>query len=224
MKPLSKTESRAAHPSVHRRRSRRLNAAAIRGPRRKYFRWGKDVRPRKTDETLSRHGRRARRVAFLSPSGSPPKVFSVGQSERRSVYSVRRSIISMRYLNFIKKDEKSIPHFRRIALFPSGGGKPEGKEGEQHSPRDVHSIPRLSPMKPTGRGQSILQCQRIALYTEEKEGEQHSLRDAHSISPPSTPPPPRRRFASVPLRDIKKPLRERLLRLCGVIITRSPSG
>ena len=38
----------------------------------------------------------------------------------------------MRYLNFIKKDEKSIPHFRRIALFPSGGGKPEGKEGEQH--------------------------------------------------------------------------------------------
>ena len=50
-----------------RRQCRRLNAAAIRGPRRKYFRWGKDLRPRKLDETLSRHGRRARRVAFLSP-------------------------------------------------------------------------------------------------------------------------------------------------------------
>ena len=64
---LSKTVLRAAHPSVHRRRSRRLNAAAIRGPRRKYFRWGKDVRPRKLDETLSRHGRSARRVALLAP-------------------------------------------------------------------------------------------------------------------------------------------------------------
>ena len=50
-----------------RRQSRRLQVAAIRGPRRKYFRWGKDLRPRKLDEALSRHGRRARRVAFLSP-------------------------------------------------------------------------------------------------------------------------------------------------------------
>ncbi len=50
-----------------RRHSRRLQVAAIRGPRRKYFRWGKDLRPRKPDETLSRHGRSARRVAFLSP-------------------------------------------------------------------------------------------------------------------------------------------------------------
>ena len=39
-----------------------------------------------------------------------------------------------------QKNEKYIPHFRRTALFPSGGGKPEGKEGEQHSPRDVHYI------------------------------------------------------------------------------------
>ena len=46
----------------------------------------------------------------------------------------------MRNSNFIKKDEKYIPHFRRTALFPSGGGMPEGKEGEQHSPRDVHFI------------------------------------------------------------------------------------
>ena len=34
--------------------------------------------------------------------------------------------------NFIKKDEKYIPHFRGTALFPSGGGIPEGKEGEQY--------------------------------------------------------------------------------------------
>ena len=46
----------------------------------------------------------------------------------------------MRNSNFIKKDEKHIPHFRRTALFTSGGGTPEGKEGEQHSPRDVHYI------------------------------------------------------------------------------------
>ena len=39
----------------------------------------------------------------------------------------------MRDPNFIKKDEKYIPHFRRTELFPSGGGKPEGKEGEQYS-------------------------------------------------------------------------------------------
>ena len=39
----------------------------------------------------------------------------------------------MRDSNSIKKDEKYIPHFRRTVLFPSGGGKPEGKEGEQYS-------------------------------------------------------------------------------------------
>ena len=60
--------------------------------------------------------------------------------ERRSVSTVCRSIISMRDSNFIKKDEKHIPHFRRTALFTSGGGIPEGKVGAQHSPRDVHSI------------------------------------------------------------------------------------
>ena len=53
--------------------------------------------------------------------------------ERRSVSTVRRSIISMRDSNSIKKSEKHIPHFRRTELFPSGGGKPEGKEGEQYS-------------------------------------------------------------------------------------------
>ena len=60
--------------------------------------------------------------------------------ERCSVSTVRRSIISMRDSNSIKMDEKYIPHFRRTELFPSGGGTPEGKVGEQHSPRDVHFI------------------------------------------------------------------------------------
>ena len=47
----------------------------------------------------------------------------------------------MRDSNFIKKDEKYIPHFRRTALFTSGGGKPEGKEGVQYSHvRDAHFI------------------------------------------------------------------------------------
>ena len=46
----------------------------------------------------------------------------------------------MRDSNFIKKDEKYIPHFRRTELFTSGGGIPEGKEGEQHSPRDVQPV------------------------------------------------------------------------------------
>ena len=86
-----------------RRQSRRLQVAAIRGPRRKNFRWGKDVRPRKQDETLSRHGRSARRVALLSPSGSPPKVFSVGQSERRSVSTVRRLVMWVRDSNFFQE-------------------------------------------------------------------------------------------------------------------------
>ena len=47
----------------------------------------------------------------------------------------------MRDSNFIKKDEKHIPHFRRTAHLPSGGGIPEGKEGEQYfHVKDVHSI------------------------------------------------------------------------------------
>ena len=57
----------------------------------------------------------------------------------------------MRDSNFIKKDEKHIPHFRRTELFPSGGGMPEGKEGEQHSPRDVHSILTLEHAAPFER-------------------------------------------------------------------------
>ena len=52
-----------------RRKYRRLQVEAIRGPRRKNFRWGKDLRPRKPDGKLSRHGLGARRVALLAPRG-----------------------------------------------------------------------------------------------------------------------------------------------------------
>ena len=96
----------------------------------------REMRPRKPDETLSRHGRRARRVAFLSP---------------RATFSQYCSPLDYLYARFklYQKDEKHIPHFRRTALFPSGGGIPEGKEGEQYSHvRDVHPIPRLSPPHP----------------------------------------------------------------------------
>ena len=96
-------------------------------------------RPRKPDVTLSRHGRRARRVAFLSP---------------RAMFGDYCSPLDYLYARFklYQNDEKFIPHFRRTELFPSGGGIPEGKEGEQYSNvRDAHSILRLStPRPPSG--------------------------------------------------------------------------
>ena len=133
---LSKTELRAAHPRRNPRGSSPY--AALRRSAR--LSRGCSSSRRENAEMLvhsafckqnypftcsfSRRGRRGRcprhDTAALPPlasrgnSGSPPKVFSVGQSERRSVYTVRRSIISMRDSNFIKKDEKYIPHFRRI--------------------------------------------------------------------------------------------------------------
>ena len=77
--------------------------------------------------------------------------------ERRSVSTVRRSIISMRDSNSIKKDEKYIPHFRRTELFTSGGGTPEGKEGGQYSHvRGRQFILPPSTTKPAGRGGTIL--------------------------------------------------------------------
>ena len=55
----------------------------------------------------------------------------------------------MRDSIFIKKDEKHIPHFRRTELFPSGGGKPEGKEGVQYvHVRDVHHVLIFEPAAP----------------------------------------------------------------------------
>ena len=57
----------------------------------------------------------------------------------------------MRDPNSIKKDEKYIPHFRRIVPYSEWGRSPVGEEGEQHSPRDAHSISRLiTPQPPNG--------------------------------------------------------------------------
>ena len=61
--------------------------------------------------------------------------------ERCSVSTVRRSIISMRDSNFIKKDEKHIPHFRRIVPYSEWGRKAR-REG----------------------GGTILPCQRTTVY------------------------------------------------------------
>ena len=137
-----------------RRQCRRLQVAAIGVPTESIFGGVKICGPRKLDEALSRHGRRARRVAFLSPRA----VFGQYCSPHDYLYA---------RLKLYQKGRKAYPHFRRTALFPSGGGKPEwgspqnrrrqfcgvpGLEGEQHSPRDVHSISRLSTTKPAGRG------------------------------------------------------------------------
>ena len=57
----------------------------------------------------------------------------------------------MRDSNFIKRT-KSISHILGgLSPIPSGGGIPEGKEGEQHSQRDGNSISRLgTPQPPSG--------------------------------------------------------------------------
>ena len=110
--------------------------------------------------------------------------------ERCSVSAVRRSIISMRDSNFIKKDEKNIPHFRRTALFPSGGGKPEGKVGEQYSHVRGHAPYFMFEHDETRRkGVSNTPMSGDETFPEGKVGEQHSPRDVHSISLSSTMKP-----------------------------------
>ena len=68
----------------------------------------REMRPRKPDETLSRHGRRARRVAFLSP---------------RAMFSLFCSPLDYLYARFklYQNDEKFIPHFRRIVPYSEWG-------------------------------------------------------------------------------------------------------
>ena len=92
-------------------------------------------RPRKLDETLSRHGRSARRVAFLSPRATFSEYCSPLDYLYARFKSQYCSPLDYLYARFklYQKDEKHIPHFRRTALFTSGGGIPEGKEGEQSS-------------------------------------------------------------------------------------------
>ena len=67
----------------------------------------------------------------------------------------------MRDSKFIKKDEKYIPHFRRTELFPSGGGKPEGKEGEQYSHVRVRTpVFIFEPAVPSERVLNVPELQR----------------------------------------------------------------
>ena len=89
-------------------------------------------RPRKLDVTLSRHGRSARRVAFLRPRG----VFSD--------FCSPLDYVSARTKHF-QEDEKLVPHDRRTAPIPSGGGKPEWG-----SPQNVHFVG-----SPVGGGNNI---------------------------------------------------------------------
>ena len=100
---LSETVLRAAHPSVHRRRSRRLNAAAR--------------------NATSQAGRIIKQTRALCASSRPPRP----TSDVRSVLFAAR--LSPCEIKLCQKDEKFIPHFRRTALFSSGGGVPKGRRG-----------------------------------------------------------------------------------------------
>ena len=83
-----------------------------RGPRRKYFRWGKAMRPRKPDETLSRHGLGARRVALLAPLGVLGKYCSPLD------YAHAR-------LKLFQEEESISRILGGLHFFGHGGGKPE---------------------------------------------------------------------------------------------------
>ena len=96
-------ESRAAHQSVHRRRNRRLNAAAR--------------------NATSQAGRIIKQTRALCASSRPPRP----TSDVRSVLFAAR--LSPCEIKLCQKDEKFIPHFRRTELFPSGGGVPKGRRG-----------------------------------------------------------------------------------------------
>ena len=76
----------------------------------------REMRPRKLDETLSRHGRRARRVAFLSP---------------RATFSLCCSPLDYLYarLKLYQEDEKYIPHFRRFVPYSEWGRKARREGG-----------------------------------------------------------------------------------------------
>ncbi len=74
-------------------------------------------RPRKLDGKLSRHGLGARRVALLAPRGD----FNRYRHPLDYVGAITKILVKFKSKSRILGDENSIP---------SGGGKPEGKEGE----------------------------------------------------------------------------------------------
>ena len=98
-----------------------MNAAAFRGPRRKYFRWGKAMRPRKPDETLSRHGLGARRVVLLAPRG----VLGKYRHPLGYVGAITK---------ILGKIQKQVAHFGRSELYSEWGRSP-GIRGPRKVPQ-----------------------------------------------------------------------------------------
>ena len=77
-------------------------------------------RPRKPDETLSRHGLGARRVALLAPRGE--------LSKYRHPLGYVGAITKI-----LGKVEKQVPHFGRRELNSEWGRSPGGEEGVSYS-------------------------------------------------------------------------------------------
>ena len=77
-------------------------------------------RPRKPDETLSRHGLGARRVALLAPRGDLDKY-----RHPLSYVGANTKVFS--------KVQKLVPHFGRRQAYSEWGRSPEGEEGVSYS-------------------------------------------------------------------------------------------
>ena len=104
-KTFSETELRAAQPNLHRGQFFAHACKSRRAPR-----------PRKPDETLSRHGLGARRVALLAPRG----VFNRYRYPLSYVGAITKILVKLKCKSRILGDVNSIP---------SGGGVPEGRRG-----------------------------------------------------------------------------------------------
>ena len=105
----SETVLRAAQPNLHRGRIFAHACKSRRAPR-----------PRKPDETLSRHGLGARRVALLAPRG---------------VLSKYRHPLGYVGANtkIFGKVQKQVPHFGRRQAYSEWGRSPGGEEGVSYS-------------------------------------------------------------------------------------------
>ena len=77
-------------------------------------------RPRKPNETLSRHGLGARRVALLAPRG----VLNQCRHPLGYVGAITK---------ILSKVQKSVPHFGRCELYSEWGRSPGGEEGVSYS-------------------------------------------------------------------------------------------
>ena len=120
-KTFSKTDLRAAKPNLHRGRIFAHACKSRRAPR-----------PRKPDETLSRHGLGARRVALLAPRG----VLSKYQHPLGYVGAITK---------IFGKAQKLVPHFGRHKLYSEWGRSPGGEEGDNNSYVSVRQQVLYSP-------------------------------------------------------------------------------